>query len=151
MNSNYFTQLDFLLQTDQDSINLIKINSPIILFFYPKDDTPGCTTENIEFTKLYKDFNQLGYVVFGVSRDSGSSHCKFKDKYNIAYPLIADVEQKLCDIFEVIKEKNMYGKKVKGIERSTFILDKDKNLIYQWRKVKAEGHADIVLNYVKGL
>ena len=93
----------------------------------------------------------MGYLVFGISRDSVNSHCKFKNKYNIKYQLIADIEQKLCDVFDVIKEKNMYGKKVKGIERSTFILDKEKNLIYQWRKVKAEGHAQIVLDYIKGL
>jgi peroxiredoxin Q/BCP len=152
MSTNYLNKLDFELETDNfGKINLTNIKEPIILFFYPKDNTPGCTIENIEFTILYDEFIKLGYVIFGVSRDSVSSHCKFKNKYNIACPLIADVEEKICNIFDVIKEKNMYGKRVKGIERSTFILDKDKNIIHQWRKVKAEEHAQIVLDYIKGL
>lgn len=152
MTTNYLNELNFEIETDSlGIINLVNIKEPMVLFFYPKDNTPGCTTENIEFTNLYNEFQKLGYLVFGISRDNVNSHCKFRDKYNIAYTLIADVEEKLCDIFDVIKEKNMYGKKVKGIERSTFILDSNKNIIQQWRKVKAEGHAQMVLDSIKGL
>lgn len=121
----------------------------IVLFFYPKDMTPGCTIETQEFSDLKSKFAKLNAICFGVSRDSIKSHEKFKDKYCYQIDLISDEKEELCKLFDVIKEKNMYGKKVRGIERSTFILDPSGKLIFEWRKVKAPGHAEEVLNWLK--
>ncbi len=123
----------------------------IVLYFYPKDSTPGCTVEGQEFTKLQSQFKKLGAEVLGVSRDSLKSHDKFKEKYNLKIDLLSDEDEKLCKLFDVIKEKNMYGKKVMGIVRSTFIIDENQKLIQEWRKVKAEGHAKEVLSFIKSL
>lgn len=117
----------------------------VVLFFYPKDMTPGCTIESNEFNDLHQKFVNKNAVVFGVSRDSTTSHCKFIDKYGFQFELISDTEEKLCRHFDVIKEKNMYGKKVMGIERSTFVFNEAGDLIFSERKVKAEGHALKVL------
>ena len=117
----------------------------IILFFYPKDHTPGCTIENQNFRDAKTKFDVIGAKLFGISRDPISSHKKFIDKHDLNFPLISDSNEKLCRKFDVIKEKNMYGKKVMGIERSTFIFDSNKQLIKVWRKVKVAHHVNEVL------
>jgi peroxiredoxin Q/BCP len=124
---------------------------PVVLYFYPKDNTPGCTTEGAAFRDLYPKFHKLGAVVAGVSRDSLKSHESFKAKMNFPFPLISDPDEKLCQQFGVIKMKNMYGKKVRGIERSTFVIDGEGNLAREWRGVKVPGHAEEVLEFVKTL
>lgn len=122
-----------------------------IIYFYPKDSTPGCTTEGQNFRDNYNKFKRAGAVVLGVSRDSIKSHENFKSKQEFPFDLISDKDEILCDMFDVIKEKNMYGKKVMGIERSTFLLD-DKGILRQeWRKVKVAGHVDEVLAATKAL
>lgn len=123
----------------------------IVLYFYPKDSTPGCTLEGHEFSKLRKEFQKLKTEVFGISRDSIKSHENFKTKQCYEIDLLSDADEVACEIFGVIKEKNMYGKKVLGIERSTFLIDKDGRLLKEWRKVKAEGHAQEVLDALKDL
>lgn len=134
-----------ILSSSGQSVNLAKLTEQkIILYFYPKDDTPGCTVEGQEFTTLLPEFKKAGYVVYGVSRDSVQSHVKFICKYDYKFELLSDSEEKLCRFFDVIKEKNMYGKKVFGIERSTFIIN-DGKITKEYRKVKAEGHAALVL------
>ena len=123
----------------------------VVIYFYPKDNTPGCTNESIEFQSLIKQFDEQNALIFGVSRDSLKSHEKFKAKYQFTFELISDEDEKICNIFDVIKEKNMYGKKYLGIERSTFLIDETGKLIAEWRKVKAKGHAQIVLDYITDL
>ena len=122
-----------------------------VLYFYPKDDTPGCTLEGQQFRDLHKEFQQAGVMVFGVSRDSVASHEKFKAKMNFPFDLLSDSNEDMCRIFDVIKEKNMYGKKVMGIQRSTFIIDRNGAIAREWRGVKVEGHALEVLNAVKSM
>lgn len=122
----------------------------VVLYFYPKDSTPGCTIEGHEFSKLLPEFEQANTVVYGVSRDDMDSHNKFKDKECFNVELLSDTDETLCRMFDVIKEKNMYGKKVIGIERSTFVLDADGKVTAEWRKVSAQGHAQEVLEKVKG-
>jgi peroxiredoxin Q/BCP len=124
---------------------------PVVLYFYPKDNTPGCTTEGANFRDLYKAFAKLGAVIVGCSRDSPKSHDSFKAKMAFPFELISDADEKLCAQFDVIKMKNMYGKKVRGIERSTFLIDSDGKLAREWRGVKVTGHADEVLQAVKDL
>ena len=123
----------------------------IVLYFYPKDNTPGCTTESIEFNQLLPQFKKENCAVFGISRDSLKSHEKFIAKYELKFELLSDENEELCQIFDVIKEKNMYGKKVMGIERSTFVIDEDQKLIGEFRKIKAAGHAAEILNFIKNL
>ncbi len=123
----------------------------IVLYFYPKDDTPGCTLEGHDFNRLKDQFLKLNTLIFGVSRDSIKSHEKFSSKCGFKFDLLSDSEEVLCQLFDVIKEKNMYGKKVFGIERSTFVIDEDQKLIAEFRKVKAEGHAEQILEFIKGL
>ncbi|MBK7842269.1 MAG: peroxiredoxin [Bdellovibrionales bacterium] len=120
----------------------------IVLYFYPKDSTPGCTIEGHDFTKLHNEFKNKNVEVYGVSRDSISSHEKFKDKQCYSIDLISDPDEKICRTFGVIKIKNMYGKKVLGIERSTFVIDENGQLEKEWRGVKVEGHAQEVLDYI---
>jgi len=129
--------------------DLATCNSMVVVFFYPRDNTPGCTIENQDFTRLYSEFVALGVEVVGISRDSISSHCKFADKFAISFPLLADVDEVVCNQFGVMKDKNMYGKKVRGIERSTFVIDKQKNIIHEWRKVTVDNHAQEVLDFIK--
>ncbi|MCS6838555.1 MAG: peroxiredoxin [Bdellovibrionaceae bacterium] len=121
----------------------------LLLYFYPKDNTPGCTLEGREFSELKPEFDRLNTVVFGVSKDSIESHEKFKEKQCYQIDLISDASGRLCQYFDVIKEKNLYGKKSLGIERSTFLLDPQGKVIKEWRKVKAEGHAAEVLQWIK--
>ncbi|MBB5885143.1 peroxiredoxin [Xanthomonas sp. LMG 8992] len=118
----------------------------LVLYFYSKDSTPGCTTEGIEFNALLPQFEQAGATVLGVSRDSVKSHDNFCAKQGFRFPLISDADEALCRAFDVIKEKNMYGRQVLGIERSTFLLSPTGQLVRSWRKVKVPGHAQAVLD-----
>jgi thioredoxin-dependent peroxiredoxin len=118
---------------------------PYVLYFYPKDDTPGCTLEGKDFRDHQPKFQRLGVRVLGVSRDSLASHASFQGKYKLPFDLIADTDEALCRQFDVIKEKNMYGRKVMGIERSTFLVDAAGVLRKEWRKVKVDGHVADVL------
>jgi peroxiredoxin Q/BCP len=120
-----------------------------VLYFYPRDNTPGCTTEGENFRDAYPKFKRLKVEVFGVSRDSLQSHEKFIQKYGFPFALLSDSEEKLCTIFDVVKQKNMYGKKVRGIERSTFLVGADGKLLAEWRKVKIPGHVEEVLEAAK--
>jgi peroxiredoxin Q/BCP len=124
---------------------------PVVLYFYPKDNTPGCTTEGADFRDLHKQFVKVGAVVAGVSRDSLKSHENFAAKMGFPFPLLSDADEKLCAQFGVIKMKNMYGKQVRGIERSTFVIDAKGNLAREWRGVKVAGHAAEVLAFVQSL
>ncbi len=121
------------------------LGKPLVVYFYPKDDTPGCTSEAGDFADLYDDFTKKGAKIVGVSRDTAASHRKFKEKYGIPFPLLADVDSKLCDAFGVIVEKNMYGKKSLGIQRSTFLFDAKGKVVAVWPKVSVDGHAEEVL------
>ena len=123
----------------------------VVLYFYPKDSTPGCTTETQEFGDATADFADADAVVFGISRDDMKSHHKFKDALGIPFDLISDPDETLCAMFGVMKMKNMYGKKVRGIERSTFVLDRNGVLVKQWRGVTVPGHVAEVLDHVKTL
>jgi len=123
----------------------------LVFYFYPKDNTPGCTVEGGDFRDRHKEFRKAGTEVFGVSRDSIQSHESFKAKMKFPFELLSDAGEELCTQFGVIKMKNMYGKKVRGIERSTFVLDKDGALAREWRGVKVPGHVEEVLNFVKTL
>jgi peroxiredoxin Q/BCP len=124
---------------------------PVVLYFYPKDNTPGCTTEGAQFRDLHKAFTKLGVVVAGVSRDSIKSHEGFKTKLDFPFELLSDPDEALCAQFGVIKMKNMYGRQVRGIERSTFVIDSKGKLVKEWRGVKVPGHAQEVLDFVKTL
>ena len=123
----------------------------LILYFYPKDNTPGCTTEAMQFRDKFKDFEKAGAVVFGVSRDNMKSHDDFKEKLELPFELIADTEEKMCHMFGVVKNKIMYGKKAKGIERSTFLINPEGILVQEWRGLKVPGHVDEVLKAVKAI
>jgi len=123
----------------------------VVLYFYPKDSTPGCTLEGQDFRDNHARFKRQNTIILGVSRDSIASHEKFREKQKFPFDLVSDPDEKLCKKFDVIKEKNMYGKKVMGIERSTFVIDADGVLRAEFRKVKVEGHVDAVLDEVKKL
>lgn len=141
--------MDFTLPShDGNTVTLSKVGKPVVLFFYPRDSTPGCTIENQDFSRLYQDFDRLGYEVFGISRDNIKSHCNFAKKFDLQLLLLADEDEIVCNFFGVMKDKNMYGKKVRGIERSTFILDKNGDIIKEWRKVTVDNHAQEVLDFI---
>lgn len=123
----------------------------LILYFYPKDNTPGCTTEGMQFRDHYAEFQQLDCDVFGISRDSLKAHENFKAKLNLPFELLSDSEEIACQLFAVIKMKNLYGKQVRGIERSTFLFDKKGTLLKEWRGVKVPNHVPEVLEYLKSL
>jgi peroxiredoxin Q/BCP len=127
------------------------LGKKIVLYFYPKDMTPGCTTEAMQFRDQYPAFEQANAVIFGVSRDNLQSHERFKAHLGLPFDLIADTEEKLCHMFGVVKNKIMYGKKVKGIERSTFVIDAEGVLRQEWRGVKVAGHVDEVLDVIQKL
>jgi thioredoxin-dependent peroxiredoxin len=127
------------------------LGSPLVLYFYPKDNTPGCTTEGQQFRDLHAQFAGLGCAVYGVSRDSVKSHEGFKSRMGFPFDLLSDPDEKLCSLFGVMKLKNMYGKKVRGIERSTFVIDARGSVRKEWRGVKVPGHAQEVLEFVKSL
>ena len=123
----------------------------VVLYFYPKDATPGCTIQGQDFSRLLSKFKAEGAEVFGISRDTIKSHEKFKANQNYTVDLLSDEDETLCNIFGVIKMKNMYGRQVRGIERSTFVVDKSGKLVKEWRGVKVPGHAEEVLEYIKSL
>lgn len=132
-----------------ESKNLL--GGPVVLYFYPKDSTPGCTREGEDFRDNYQRFRKKKAAIFGISRDNLNSHEKFKTKYKFPFELISDTDEKLCKLFDVIKEKSMYGKKYLGVERSTFLIDAQGVLRKEWRGVKVKGHVEDVLNAVKEL
>lgn len=121
----------------------------VVLYFYPKDNTPGCTTESAGFAAAWQDFHNAGAVIFGISRDSLASHNHFKRKLELPFELISDPDESLCRQFDVIRLKNMYGKQVQGVERSTFLINRDGILIRAWRKVKVPGHVADVLDAIQ--
>ncbi|MFC3111090.1 peroxiredoxin [Undibacterium arcticum] len=123
----------------------------LVLFFYPKDNTPGCTTESMAFRDLYPQFQQSNTEIFGISRDSIRSHEGFKSKLGMPFELISDPDETLCGMFNVMKMKNMYGKQVRGIERSTFVIDASGKMVKEWRGVKVPGHVDDVLEFVRSI
>ena len=125
------------------------LDKTLVIYFYPKDNTPGCTTQGMQFRDVYDDFQALNCEIFGVSRDSLKSHENFKTKFTFPFELLADTEELACAIFGVMKMKNMYGKQVRGVERSTFVIDKNGVLIKEWRGVKVDGHAAEVLDFIK--
>lgn len=125
--------------------------SNVVLYFYPKDSTPGCTTEGQNFRDAYSEFQAADTEIFGISRDGLKAHENFKAKQSFPFELISDKDEAICQLFDVIKMKNMYGKQFMGIERSTFLIDKDGVLRQEWRKVKVKEHVDAVLEAVKAL
>ena len=124
---------------------------PYVIYFYPKDATPGCTIEGQQFRDLHPQFIEAGVKVFGVSRDTIASHEKFKANMQFPFDLLSDGEEKMCKLFDVIKEKNMYGKKVMGIQRSTFLMGANNEVLQEWRGVKVDGHAAAVLLAAKSV
>ena len=135
----------------EDFILKEHIGSFLVIYFYPKDNTPGCTQEGLDFSDNYKKFKNINTKVFGVSRDSIKSHINFINKFKYKFDLISDENEYLCNLFNVIKEKSMYGKKYMGIERSTFIIDPKGILIKEWRKVKVKDHVKEVLEFIEKL
>ena len=144
---------DFVLPaTGGKEFRLSAVKSKLlVLYFYPKDNTPGCTTEGEQFRDLYPQFVAAGAVIAGISRDGIKSHEGFKAKMAFPFELVSDADEKLCSEFDVIKMKNMYGRKMRGIERSTFVIDAKGTLVREWRKVKVPGHAEAVLEAVRAL
>jgi thioredoxin-dependent peroxiredoxin len=142
---------DFTLQTDEDKTVSLSdyAGKPVILFFYPRADTPGCTIEACGFRDTFKKLQAAGAVVLGISRDKPRDQARFRAKYNLPYTLLADVDEKVCNQFGVMKEKNMYGKKVMGIARTTFLIGPDRTLLHIFPDVKPEGHAEEVLAIIK--
>lgn len=138
---------DFTLPaTGNQTITLSALKGkPVVLYFYPRDNTPGCTNEAIAFRDLYDQFTALGAVILGLSRDSVASHEKFKAKFSLPFDLVSDPDEVACQAYDVMRNKTMYGKPVRGIERSTFLIDADGNIAAIWRKVKVDGHAEAVL------
>ncbi len=141
-----------LLSTGNKQFRLSDVKSKyLIIFFYPKDDTPGCTSESQQFRDLYPEFVKEECEIVGISRDNLKSHDKFREKYDLPYDLLSDSDEAVCKQFGVMKMKNMYGKQVRGIERSTFILDRDGKVHREWRGVKVLGHAEEVLAFIKSV
>ncbi|MBE9553017.1 MAG: thioredoxin-dependent thiol peroxidase [Proteobacteria bacterium] len=144
---------DFTLPTDgggELSLSSLK-GRKVVIYFYPKDDTSGCTAESIDFRDALAEFDKAGAAVIGVSKDSAAKHDKFKAKYELNFPLVADEECTACKAYDVWVEKSMYGRKYMGIERSTFLIDADGKIAKAWRKVKIPGHVEEVLAAAKGL
>lgn len=142
----------FKAQSSQGEIDSEALQGQyVVLYFYPRDNTPGCTTESQDFRDLHAQFQALGCRIIGISRDSLKSHQNFIDKYDLPFALISDSDEALCTQFEVMKLKNMYGKQVRGIERSTFLVDKHGTLVQEWRGVRVPGHANEVLQAVQNL
>lgn len=142
---------DFTLQTDEDkTVSLSDYKGkPVVLFFYPRADTPGCTIEACGFRDQFAKLQKAGAVVLGISRDTPKAQAKFKAKFNLPYALLCDVDETVCNQFGVLKEKNMYGKKVWGIERTTFVIGPDRTLLHIFPKVTPEGHAEQVLALIQ--
>lgn len=143
---------DFTLPaTSGQTFRLSTAKKPLVIYFYPKDNTPGCTNESIAFRDLYPSFQARGADIVGISRDSLKSHENFKAKFTLPFELLSDSEETVCRMFDVIKMKNMYGKKVQGIERSTFVIDAEGKVAAEWRGVKVPGHAEEVLAFIEAL
>lgn len=142
---------DFTLQTDENKTVSLSdyAGKPVVLFFYPKANTPGCTIEACGFRDTFKKLQAAGAVVLGISRDTPKAQANFRAKYELPYTLLADVDEKVCKQFDVLKEKNMYGKKVWGIVRTTFVIGPDQTLAHVFENVKPEGHAEEVLALMK--
>ena len=145
--------VDFTLPaTDGATFNLHATRGKaLVIFFYPKDNTPGCTTESQQFRDLHDEFKKANCEVVGISRDSMKSHENFKAKFSLPYALLSDSDESVCEQFGVMKLKNMYGKQARGIERSTFVLDASGKICKEWRGLKADGHAQEVLDFVRTL
>ena len=144
---------DFKMETDAgDTVSLAKLKGkPVVVYFYPRDDTPGCTKEAIAFTGALPKFEKLGVTVIGVSKDSCASHAKFREKYTLSHTLAADEDGKVVGAYGVWVEKNMYGNKSMGIERATYLIDSKGVIRKAWRKVSVDGHVDEVLEAAKAL
>lgn len=142
---------DFKCAATGDQIVQLKAlrGKKVVIYFYPKDATPGCTTEGQDFRNLHSKFKRQNAVIFGVSRDSLASHEKFREKQEFPFDLLSDPDEKLCRKFDVIKEKSLYGRKFMGVERSTFLIDESGKLRAEWRKVRVNGHVEDVLASVK--
>lgn len=139
-----------ILCDDNTKIELSELRGQnVVLYFYPKDNTPGCTIEAQDFDHYLPEFKKLKTIILGVSKDSKDSHCKFIQKYNLGFNLIVDEDKTLCNLYEVIKEKSMFGKKYQGIERSTFLIDDKGNIAKIWRNVKVKGHVEEVISLIK--
>lgn len=143
----------FSLKSDEETeINLTELKGEnVVLYFYPKDDTPGCTIEAQDFTKKIAEFEKLDCVVLGVSKDGVASHCRFVEKYKLAFNLLADESKETCETYGVLKQKSMFGKKYLGIDRSTFLIDRLGKISNIWRSVTVKGHADEVLAALREL
>ena len=144
-------KISFTLPATDDAVFVSDQHLPLVLYFYPKDSTPGCTNQALDFQAHLAEFQAAGYTVVGISRDSLKSHANFRAKQGLTFPLLSDADETVCRQFDVIKEKNMYGKKVMGIERSTFVLNAEGELVHEWRKVKVPGHVAEVLARVQTL
>lgn len=144
---------DFALPINESEIITLSAlrPAPVVLFFYPRDDTPGCTIETLAFNALQADFAAINVRVFGVSKDDIASHAKFANKHSFATPLLSDAAGTTCEDYGVWGEKKMYGKTFMGIDRSTFLIDGTGEIVHEWRKVKVEGHAEAVLEIAKTL
>ncbi|MES2546118.1 MAG: peroxiredoxin [Pseudomonadota bacterium] len=127
------------------------LGKKLVIYFYPKDSTPGCTTQGMQFRDFYSEFKAANTEIVGVSRDSLKSHENFKAKFSFPFELLADTEELACGIFAVMKMKNMYGKQVRGVERSTFVIDENGILVQEWRGVKVDGHVQQVLDFIKSM
>lgn len=147
------TAPDFTLPADDGTqITLSALSpAPVVLYFYPKDDTPGCTTEALDFTALLPEFQAAGAQVFGISKDTVEKHCKFRDKHGLAVPLLSDADGTVCEAYGTWAEKKMYGKTFMGIVRATFLVGTDGTLAQVWPKVKVKDHAAQVLDAVRAL
>ncbi len=144
---------DFSLPATSDTIFQLTnyLGKTLVIYFYPKDSTPGCTTQGMQFRDNYAEFQANNCEIVGVSRDSLKSHENFKAKFSFPFELLADTEELACGLFNVMKMKNMYGKQVRGVERSTFVIDKNSVLVREWRGVKVDGHVQEVLQFIKTL
>ncbi len=143
---------EFSAQSTEGTFNSTDtLGKYLVLYFYPKDNTPGCTNESKNFRDLYADFQKLNTEIVGVSRDTLASHNRFKEKHQLPFTLISDTDSKVCDLFKVIKEKSMFGKTALGLVRSTFLFDPKGKLLQEWRKVKVAGHAEEVLRTVRDI
>lgn len=143
---------EFIAESTQGEFNSTKLKGKIsVIYFYPRDNTPGCTTEAQGFRDNYAKFQKLGCEIYGISRDTMKSHERFAEKQSLPFALIADPEETVCNLFGVMKDKTMFGKPVRGIVRSTFLLDTNGNLVQEWRNVKVPGHVEEVLAAVKDI
>jgi peroxiredoxin Q/BCP len=138
-----------LVNQNNQIFELAKIKKGLVLFFYPKDNTPGCTKEAISFSKFRDKINDLGYNIYGISKDSVQKHQNFIAKQSLSIELLSDYEQKVCEAYEVWVEKNMYGRKYFGIERTTFLIDKNQIILNIWKKVKVNNHVEEVIDYLE--